>query len=45
MGGMGGKDGPFSPANLERIKSMPKFQEYFKDVQFKNMFDLCMMNP
>ena len=45
MGGMGGPDGPFSPANLERVKNLPKFQPYFQDVQFKNMFDMCMMNP
>ena len=49
MGGMGGppggQDGPFSKAKLEAIKTNPKFAAYFQDVQFKNMFDMCMMNP
>lgn len=45
MPGMGGADGPFSKANLERIKTMPKFAPYFADIQFKNTFDMCMMNP
>ena len=29
MPGMGGQDGPFSKANLERVKAMPKFAPYF----------------
>ena len=49
MGGMpgmgGGKDGPFSAEALAKLKSNPKFAAYFQDVQFKNMFDMCMMNP
>jgi len=44
-GGMGGGDGPFGKAALEKLKTNPKFAAYFQDVQFKNMFDMCMMNP
>jgi len=44
-GGMGGGDGPFSPAKLAAIKTNPKFAAYFQDVKFKNMFDMCCMNP
>ena len=45
LGGLGGQDGPFSKAKLEALKLKPKFAAYFQDVQFKNMFDMCMMNP
>ena len=45
-GGMpGNKDGPFSAEALAKLKTNPKFAAYFQDVQFKNMFDMCMMNP
>ena len=45
MPGMGGGDGPFGKASLEKLKQNPKFAAYFQDVQFKNMFDMCMANP
>ena len=45
MGGAGGGDGPFGKAALEKLKTNPKFAAYFQDIQFKNMFDMCMMNP
>jgi len=45
-GGMGGGDqNPFGPQALARLKTNPKFAAYFQDIQFKNMFDLCMVNP
>ena len=44
-GGPGGDGGPFGKAALERVKNNPKFAAYFADPQFKNMFDMCMMNP
>lgn len=44
-GGPGGDGGPFGKAALERVKNNPKFAAYFADPQFKNMFDMCMVNP
>ena len=41
---MGGNN-PMSAENLERMKTVPKFAPWFKDVQFNNMFEMCKQNP
>jgi len=45
MPGMGGGDGPFSAAALNKLKSNPRIAKYYEDPKFKNLFDLCVANP
>lgn len=46
MGGMGGAGGnPLSAENLERVKSVPRIAEYFKDPQFASTFEMVKQQP
>jgi hypothetical protein len=45
-GGMGGMFGEmFNPANLQRMKTLPKFASYFADPAFAAQYEMCMVNP
>ena len=51
MGGMpgggmpGGLGGMFGPDAMARCMADPKVSQYFKDPQFKNLFEMCKQNP
>ena len=44
-GGMGGLGNMFGPEGMARCMADPKISQYFKDPQFKNMFEMCKQNP
>ena len=45
MGGPPGGKSPFSAEALEKLRSNPKIAAHLQDVQFKNMYDMCVQNP
>jgi hypothetical protein len=49
-GGMGGGMGDMfaemlNPANLQRMKTLPKFASYFADPAFAAKYEMCCANP